>query len=124
MWALIVVVALEFAGALALAILLLVELVTDVANSLDTALALFVVAVLAVLALGAILRAVWRGRAWVRAAAVVVQVMIFAVGLGALQGAFAQPGWGWPLIGIGVVGFGLLMSKSAVSWLSARDEAS
>ena len=107
-----------------LAILLLVELVTTAATSLGTGLALLVIAVLAVVALGAILRGIWQGRGWVRAASVVVQVLIFAIGVGALQGAFAQPGWGWPLIIIGVVGFALLMSKSVASWLSERDEAS
>ena len=74
--------------------------------------------------LGAALRGIWQGRAWVRAAAVVVQVLIFAIGVGALQGAFAQPGWGWPLITIGVVGFGLLLSKPVAAWLTERDEAS
>ena len=124
MWALLVVVGAEFVGALALAILLLVELLTTAATSLGTGLALLVVAGLAVIALGAILRGIWRGRGWVRAAAVVVQVLIFALGVGALQGAFAQPGWGWPLITIGVVGFVLLMSKPVVGWLTERDEAS
>ena len=76
------------------------------------------------IALAAVLRGIWQGRGWVRAAAVVVQVLIFAIGVGALQGAFAQPGWGWPLITIGVVGFALLMSKPVVGWLSDRDEAS
>lgn len=119
-----VVVGLQFAGALALAILLLVELLTTAATSLGTGLALLVIAVLVVIAMGAVLRGIWQGRAWVRAAAVVAQVLIFAIGVGALQGAFAQPGWGWPLITIGVVGFALLMSKSVVGWLSDRDEAS
>jgi len=108
----------------ALAILLLVELLTTAATSLGTGLALLVIAVLMVIALGAVLRGIWQGRAWVRAAAVVAQVLIFAVGVGALQGAFAQPGWGWPLIAIGVVGFVLLLSKPVAAWLSDRDAAS
>ena len=97
---------------------------TTVASSLGTAVALLVFAILIVVALGAVLRGIWRGRAWVRAAAVVAQVLIFAIGVGALQGAFAQPEWGWPLIAIGVVGFVLLISKPVAGWLSARDEAS
>lgn len=109
---------------MALGILLLVELLTTAATSLGTGLALLVLAALVVVMLGAMLRGIWRGRAWVRAAAVVAQVLVFAVGVGALQGAFAQPGWGWPLIAIGVIGFGLLMSKSVVAWLTERDEAS
>ena len=123
-WALLVVVGIEFAGALALAVLLLVELLTTAPTSLGTALALLVMAVLVVVVLGAILAGISRGRAWTRAAGVVVQVLIFAIGVGALQGAFAQPGWGWPLILIAVTGFVLLISKPVAGWLSSRDEAS
>jgi len=103
---------------------LLVEVLTDRPASLGTALALVVVLGLAVVALGAVLAGVWVGRAWVRAAAVVIQVLIAAIGVGALQGAFAQPEWGWPLVIVGIVGFVLLISKSAAGWLSRRDEAS
>jgi hypothetical protein len=71
-----------------------------------------------------VLLGIWRGRAWVRAAAVVFQVLLFAVGVGALQGAFAQPGWGWPLIAVAVVGFVLAVARSTAGWLSGRDEAS
>jgi hypothetical protein len=117
------VVGLEFAGAVVLAILLLVELLTTVATSLGTGLALLVLAILVVIVLAAVLRGIWQGRAWVRAATVVVQVLIFAVGVGALQGAFAQPGWGWPLISIGVVGFGLLLSKPVAAWLNRTGDA-
>ena len=104
--------------------MLLVEVLTDRPASLGTALALVVVLGLAVVALGAVLVGVWVGRAWVRAAAVVIQVLVAAIGVGALQGAFAQPAWGWPLIIVGIVGFVLLISKSAAAWLSRRDEAS
>ena len=97
---------------------------TTAATSLGTGLALLVIAVLVVIVLGAVLRGAWQGRAWVRAAAVVVQVLIFAIGVGALQGAFAQPGWGWPLIIIGIVGFALLLTRSVVGWLTDRDAAS
>lgn len=114
----------EFLGALALFVVLLLEVLTDRPTSLGTALALVVVLGLAVVALGAVLSGVWRGRAWVRAAAVVIQVLIAAIGVGALQGAFAQPDWGWPLVIVGVVGFVLLIVKSTAAWLSRRDEAS
>ena len=109
---------------LAVLVVLLVDVLVLPSASLGTAVALLVVVALAAAALGAVLVGIWRGRAWVRAAAVVFQVMLAAVGLGALQGAFAQPGWGWPLVIVGVVGFGLLVSKTAKAWLSGRDEAS
>lgn len=100
------------------------ELLTQPPASLATALALLVLAGLVTVGLGAVLLGVWRGRAWVRAAAVVAQVLFAAIGVGALQGAFAQPAWGWPLIAAGVVGFVLLISKPVAGWLSRRDEAS
>lgn len=107
-----------------LGILLLVELLTVPPASLATAVALVVVAGLTVVVLGAVLLGVWRGRAWVRAAGVVFQVLLFAIGVGALQGAFAQPGWGWPLIVVAVLGFVLLVVPSTAEWLSGRDEVS
>jgi hypothetical protein len=123
-WTLLVLLAAEFAGLVALVVLLLVELLVDTPTSVETALALLVGVALAAVALGAVIGGVWRGRAWVRPLAVVFQVLIAAIGVGALQGAFAQPGWGWPLILVGVVGFGLLVSKPVAAWLSGRDEAS
>lgn len=117
-------IAAEFAGVLALGILLLVEVVTVPPASFGTAIALIVLAGLLAVTLAAVLLGIWRGRAWVRAATVVFQVLLFAVGIGALQGAFAQPGWGWPLIIVAVLGFGLAVARSTAAWLSGRDEAS
>lgn len=109
---------------LALGILLFIELLTVPPTSLGTAIALIVLAGLLAVALGAVLLGTWRGRAWVRAAGVVFQVLLFAVGVGALQGAFAQPEWGWPLILVGIVGFALFVARPTAQWLSGRDEAS
>jgi hypothetical protein len=122
--ALLAVVVAEFLGVLTLAVVLLVEVMTVPPASLGTAIALLVLAGLLAVALGAVLRGVWRGRAWVRAAGVVFQVLLFAVGVGALQGAFAQPEWGWPLIIVGVLGFVLFVARPTAEWLSGRDEAS
>lgn len=107
-----------------LGLLLIVELLTGQPTSLGTAVALLVLAVLAAVVLGAVLLGVWRGRAWVRAAGVVFHVLLFAIGVGALQGAFAQPGWGWPLILVAVLGFALVVVRPTAIWLSGRDEAS
>ena len=62
----------------------------------------------------------WRGAGWSRSAALVWQVLQFAVGVGALQGAFAQPAWGWPLVIASVLGFLLLMSPVTGRWLAPR----
>lgn len=111
-------------GVLALGVLLLVEVLVDRPASLGTALALVVLAFLAAAVLGAALVGIWRGRAWVRAATLVFQVLLFAVGVGALQGAFAQPEWGWPLILVAVVGFVLVVVRPTAEWLRGRDAAS
>jgi hypothetical protein len=108
---------------LALGILLLVEVVTVPPASLGTAIALLVLTTLLLVALGAVLLGIWRGRAWVRAAGVVFQVLLLAVGVGALQGAFAQPEWGWPLILVAGLGFVLFVVRPTAGWLSGRDEA-
>ena len=118
------VVAAEFAGVLALGILLLVEVLTEPPASVATALALVVLAGLTAVVLGAVLAGIWRGRAWVRAAGVVFQVLLFAIGVGALQGGLTQPGWGWPLIIVAVVGFVLGVARPTADWLSGRDAAS
>ena len=107
-----------------LGILLLAELLTEPPASLATALAFVVLAGLLAAALGAVLVGVWRGRAWVRAATVVFQVLLFAIGVGALQGVFAEPAWGWPLIVVAVTGFVLVVARPTADWLSGRDEAS
>lgn len=123
-WALLAVVAAEFAAVVALGVLLLVEVLTAPPASLATALALVVLAGLTAAALGAVLAGIWRGRAWVRAASVVFQVLLFAIGIGALQGALAQPGWGWPLIVVAAIGFVLCAARPTNEWLSERDAAS
>ncbi len=100
------------------------EVLTAPPASLATALALVVLAGLTAAALGAVLAGIWRGRAWVRAASVVFQVLLFAIGIGALQGALAQPGWGWPLIVVAAIGFVLCAARPTNEWLSERDAAS
>jgi hypothetical protein len=121
-WALLGVVALEFAAVVVATLVLVFDLVTTASASIATAVALTVLTAVAAIAYGAVLVGVWRGRAWVRAAGVVLQVLLFAIGVGALQGAFANPAWGWPLVGVGVLGFALFVVRPTAAWLSRRDE--
>ncbi|MEO5534738.1 MAG: hypothetical protein ABIR17_06350 [Pseudolysinimonas sp.] len=117
-------VAAELLAALAVVVVLVGEVITTPASSLGSAVALIALAAAATIWLAAILLGIWRGRAWVRAAAIVWQVLQFAIGVGALQGSFAEPAWGWPLVIVAAVGFGLLISKPVAGWLSSRDSTS
>lgn len=109
----------EFVLVAVLTATLVIEVLTVPASSLASAIALTVLAVLATIWLGAILVGAWRGRAWVRSAAIVWQVLQFAVGAGALQGALAQPAWGWPLLISAVLTVLLLVSKPVAEALRA-----
>jgi len=124
MWLLVALLSLEFVGAVALAILLLVETLTAEGPRVGGGIALTVIGVIAAAWLGAIVVGTLRGQAWVRAAAIVWQVLQVAVGVGALQGQFAQPGWGWPLIVLAVAVFLLLFAKPVVALTSDRRDPS
>lgn len=118
---LLVLLALEFLLVAAVVGALVIELLVAPATSVASAIALTVVAAIAAVWVGAILVGAWRGRAWSKSAALVWQVLQFAVGLGALQGAFAQPAWGWPLLVASVVGFVLCLSRPVAGALTKRD---
>lgn len=121
-WLLLALLAAEFLLVVAVVVALVIEVLVAPATSLASAIALTVVAAIAAVWLGAILAGVWRRRAWTRSAAIVWQVLQFAVGLGGLQGAFAQPAWGWPLIVASVLGFVLCVSMPVATALTERGE--
>ena len=124
LWALIALLSLELLGVGALAVTLLIETLTAPTATFGAGIALTIVAFIAAAWLAAIVVGTSRGQAWIRAAAIVWQVLQVAVGVGALQGQVAQPGWGWPLIVLAVVVFLLLFTKPVVAATSARRDAS
>jgi hypothetical protein len=111
---------LELAAAATVAIVLLVDLVAAEPASVATALALTVLVLIAVGWMAVTVVGLLRGQAWVRASAIVWQVLQFAIGLGALQGSFAQPAWGWPIVAVSVLTFGLLFVPSVVRATQSR----
>lgn len=119
-WGLAALLAIELAAVAIVAIVLLVDLVALEPTSLATALALTVLVLIAAGWMAATLVGLLRGQGWVRASAIVWQVLQFAIGLGALQGSFAQPAWGWPIIAVSVLTFGLLFVPSVVKVTQAR----
>ncbi|HEU0206694.1 MAG TPA: hypothetical protein VFQ74_08390 [Pseudolysinimonas sp.] len=114
----------EFLGVAALAIVLLVDTLTSPSARIGAGIALTVIGLIAAAWLGAIVVGALRGQAWIRAAAIVWQVLQVAVGVGALQGQFAQPAWGWPLIVLAAVVLLLLFAKPVVALTSGRRDAS
>ena len=123
-WLLIVLLTVEFLGVAALAVVLLFETLTAPSASIGGGIALTVIGFVAAAWLGAIVVGALRGQAWIRAAAIVWQVLQVAVGVGALQGQVAQPAWGWPLIVLAAFVFLLLFLKPVVTLTSGRKEAS
>lgn len=88
----------EAAVVTALAVWLLVELLTQTPASYATAVAMLVLVVLAavwivVTAVGAL-----RARGWARASAVTIQILQIAVAVGCFQGLYARPDVGWALL--------------------------
>jgi hypothetical protein len=124
LWVLVVLLAIEFLGVSALAVVLLVETLTASGASVGGGIALTVIGFVVAAWLGAIIVGTLRGQAWIRAAAIVWQVLQVAVGVGALQGQVAQPGWGWPLIILAAFVFLLLFLKPVVALTSVRRDAS
>jgi hypothetical protein len=124
LWVLVVLLTIEFLGVAALAVVLLVETLTAQGASVGGGIALTVIGFVAAAWLGAIIVGTLRGQAWIRAAAIVWQVLQVAVGVGALQGQVAQPAWGWPLIALAAVVFLLLFLKPVLTQTSVRRDAS
>ena len=124
LWVLVVLLSIEFLGVAALAVVLLVETLTASGASVGGGIALTVIGFVAAAWLGAIIVGTLRGQAWIRAAAIVWQVLQVAVGVGALQGQVAQPVWGWPLIILAAFVFLLLFLKPVVALTSVRRDAS
>ena len=122
LWVVIVLLAAEFLLVAATAVFLVVELLVARPDSYPSAVAIVVLTVLATVWLGSIVLGALRGRAWIRGAAIVWQVLQFAVGFGSLQGVFADPAIGVALIVPAVAVVGLLLVPSVVAATSARDQ--
>ncbi|HEX7834850.1 MAG TPA: hypothetical protein VF479_05210 [Pseudolysinimonas sp.] len=121
-WALIVLLIGEFLLAAALAVTLLIELLIATPASFGSAVALTVLAFIAAAWIGAIVIGALRGQAWIRGAAIVWQVLQFAIGASAISGTFSTPAIGWPLVAVAVVAFVLLFAKPVVDATSRREE--
>ena len=123
LWVLVALLTVEFLAVAALAVTLLIETLTAPSATVGGGIALTIVGFVAAAWLGAIVVGTLRGQAWIRAAAIVWQVLQVAVGVGALQGQVAQPAWGWPLIVVAAVVFLLLFLKPVVEATGTRRDS-
>ena len=98
LWLLIVLLTAEFLMMVVVSIVIVASVFTAHADSLAAGLAILVLAVVATIWLGFIVVAAWNGRAWMRGASLVWQVLMFAVGIGCFQGLTATPAAGWALV--------------------------
>ena len=122
-WLLVLLLAAEAALLAVASAYLLIELLTVQPDSYASATAILVLTVLATVWLGAIVVGTLRGKAWIRGAAIVWQVLQVAVGVGSLQGATANASVGVWLIVPAVLVVVLLLVPSVVAATSQRDDS-
>lgn len=96
--ALAVILFLEAALVTALAVWLLVELLTVTPESFTTAIAIFVLTALAAVWVIVTAVGILGRRGWARASAVTIQILQIAVAVGCFQGLVARPDLGWALL--------------------------
>jgi hypothetical protein len=122
-WLLVLLLAAEAALLAVATAYLLIEILTVQPDSYAAAAAILLLTLIATVWLGAIVVGALRGRGWIRGAAIVWQVLQIAVGVGSLQGTFANPSVGLWLIVPAVLVVVLLLVPSVVAVTSARDDA-
>ncbi|KRB36212.1 hypothetical protein [Microbacterium sp. Root180] len=119
-----VLVGLEGLGLVALAVWQIVAIVGGDTASIDSALALIVLTAVGAAAVIAFAVAIWRGRSWGRSGAVVAQLLILAVALGAATGAYAEPAAALVIAAPAIVTLVLLVLAVREAGRESRDEAS
>jgi hypothetical protein len=105
----------EAAAVGAAAVLLLVELLADTPQSYAGAVAILVLTALAAVWLAVVARGALRGRSWVRAAAMVWQILQLGLGIGSLQGLFHRDDVGWLLIVPAIIVIVLLFTRPVIA---------
>ena len=98
----------------AVAVWLLIELLTVRPESYASAVAIVALAVVAAVWVFATALAALRGRGWSRGSAVTIQVLQIAVAVGCFQGLYAQPVLGWALLIPALAGIVLALSPQVV----------
>jgi hypothetical protein len=110
------------ASALAVTTVVLVfDLLVQPADSFASAVALTVCVAIAAIWVFVIALNSLRGRAWIRGAAIVVQVLLGALALGSFTGMGARVDLGWLLLAPAILVLVLLFTKPVLAETSRRD---
>jgi hypothetical protein len=104
-----IVLVLEALAVVAVAIWLIVDLVSLQPTSYATAIALIVLVIVGAIWVGATAVASFSRAPWSRAAAIVWQILQVSIAVGAFQGLFARPDVGWVLLVPAITVIGLLL---------------
>jgi hypothetical protein len=121
LWLLIALLTAEFLLMAIVSVVLAVQVAASQADSLAAGLAILVLALVSTVWLGFIAVAAFKGRAWMRGASIVWQVIMFAVGIGCFQGLTATSAIGWALVVPAVAIVVLLVSKPVRDRTMNRD---
>lgn len=108
----------------ALAVWQVWALIAGDTGSIDSAIALVVLTLVGAAAVSAFSVATWRGQSWGRSGGIVTQLLILAVALGAVTGAYADATAGLILALPAVVTLVLLVIGARAAAKEARDAAS
>jgi hypothetical protein len=119
--ALVAVLLLESAALVVAVVYLVVEIMVASATSMASAVGIAVIVAAAAVWVGFIALGVYRGRAWTRAAVVVVQVLVGAVALGSFQGQDARPDLGIVMLAPAALALVLLFQKPVLDWTRSID---
>jgi hypothetical protein len=111
---------LECAALVGAVVFLIVELLIETPDSAVSAIALAVVTTLAAVWVGAIGVHTLRGNAWIRGAAITVQVLLIAIAIGSFQGFVPRPDIGWILLVPAIGVLFLLFTKPVVAATALR----
>jgi peptidoglycan/LPS O-acetylase OafA/YrhL len=119
-----VLLALEALAIVALVIWQIAALAGGDTDSIESAIALLILTGVGAVAVTAFAVATWRGRSWGRSGGIVTQLLILAVALGAVTGAYADAGTGLLLAVPAVVTLVLLVLAVRASGRDASTAAS
>ncbi len=98
------------------------ELLTVVPEYLGTAVSLTLIVAIAAVWLVVLTVQLWQRRPWTRSGAITWQVLQIAVAVGAFQGSFAQPVYGWVLLVPAVAVLVLMLTPAATAALARHPD--